>query len=107
MLRLSSFQKTKIAALVGTILAPIRALAYNAYDLACALAEDDMNEDTKTKFGPLVVTMRVYDVATDEEIRKRTFDYNDLELRKWYGKTVIWALMNGYAIELVKADKDK
>lgn len=66
-------------------------------------ASDNNTSDHKAKFDPLIVKMRVYDVAKDEEIRSRTFDYNDFDLRKWYGKTVIWALMNGHAIELVAA----
>lgn len=57
----------------------------------------------KQNFDPLMVTMRVFDAKTEDEIRKRTFDYNDFELRKWYGKTVIWALMHGHAIELEPA----
>lgn len=59
------------------------------------------------RFGPLPVVGRVYDVKTDEEIRKRKFNYNDLEMRKWWGKNVIWALSNGYAVELVKAENDQ
>lgn len=58
------------------------------------------------RFGKLIVKMRVYDIKTDSEIRSRIFDYNDLELRKWYGKLVIWALSQGHAIELVKEDAD-
>lgn len=56
-----------------------------------------------SRFGKLMVTMRVFDIKTDEEIRKRTFNYNDLELRKWYGKNLIWAISNGHAVELVGA----
>ena len=59
------------------------------------------------RFGKLMVTMRVFNVKTDEEIRKRTFNYNDLELRKWYGKNLIWAISNGYAVELVGVEADK
>ena len=60
-------------------------------------------QERLNSFGPLQVTMRVFDVKSDEEIRKRTFNYNDIELRSWYGKTVIWALKHGYAIELEPA----
>lgn len=58
------------------------------------------------RFEKLLVKMRVYNVATDEEIRSRSFDYNDFELRNWYQRTVIWALLHGHAIELVKADAE-
>lgn len=64
------------------------------------------SESEAKKFDPLMVKMRVFDVKKDEEIRSRVFDYNDFELRKWYGKTVIWALMQGHAIELVQANAD-
>lgn len=58
------------------------------------------------RFNKLLVKMRVYNVVNDEEIRSRIFDYNDFELRGWYQRTVIWALLNSHAIELVKADAD-
>lgn len=53
-----------------------------------------------------MVTMRVFGVKTDDEIRKRTFNYNDLELRKWWGKNLIWAIANGFAVEIVAAEAD-
>lgn len=72
------------------------------------LPEKNQQEAQKRldRFGPLKVTMRVFDVKTDQEIRKRTFNYNDLELRKWWGKNLIWAIVNGYAVEIVGAEND-
>lgn len=64
-------------------------------------------QNVNKRFGTLMVTMRVFNIATDEEIRARTFNYNDLELRKWYGKTVIWALLSGHVIELVTQAADQ
>jgi hypothetical protein len=73
--------------------------------MSVAKTEFSPNDFTK-RFGDLIVTMRVFDIKTSNEIRCRTFNYNDLELRKWYGKVIIWALTNGCAIELVKADAE-
>lgn len=69
-------------------------------------AEQARAQERIDRFGPLKVTMRVFDVKTDEEIRKRTFNYNDLELRKWWGKNLIWAITNGYAVEIIGAEAD-
>lgn len=67
----------------------------------------DSAQERLNRFGPLMVKARVYNVATEEEIRSRIFDYNLIELRRWWGKTLIWAIKNGHAIELVAVEAEK
>lgn len=60
------------------------------------------------RFPPLLVVARVFDISSDTEIRRREFDYNDQDLRKWYVESLtVWAVTHGYAVELVAIEHDK
>lgn len=61
----------------------------------------------KAGFGPLMVTAVVFEIATDNEIARHNFDFNDLEKRVWYNeKLIVWAVHNKHSVELFSKSDD-
>lgn len=54
-----------------------------------------------------MISVVVYDVATDSVERDKRVDYNDPSVRVWINKMFVWAFHNGKCVELCNAKDDE
>lgn len=66
-----------------------------------------ITETARPAVRHLWITVRVFNVATGDEIRSHRRDWLDPDTKNWLIKLGTWALNNAAAVEIVNAKDDK